>query len=383
MSFLPYILIIALINSCIELEITAPSLPSIMYHFSVDIKIAGLITTIYLIGFFLSALIVGPLSDRYGRRKVMLIGNGILAIGVAVCVFAPTITVLLLARLAQGFGAATSAVIVSAIIADCYESNAASKLYAIMNAVFTAIMAVSPIVGGFLNATVGWRGIYGCMTIICMLSWTVLFLLLPETAHIRKKINIKHLILEYKTLIFCRAFMAAAAIPSLLYAGYLSFITIGAIIYLKSFGLNQTCYIMYTFCVVFSFATTSFLYTTIINSVAVKALLNSAFIIMCSSCFLMYLDKGPILFTLGMCFFSIGFALIYPPIFSKSMEMHPKIKGTASSLIISFRYLICSTFVFYAAHINISPKSIAILLSVIITISVLCFHSIRDLQLEK
>jgi DHA1 family bicyclomycin/chloramphenicol resistance-like MFS transporter len=112
MNLLPYLLMLALMSSCIELEISAPSFPSMMTYFGVSESIIGLTISMNLIGFCLAAIIYGPLSDSYGRRKVMLFGNGVLAIGAIMCVLAPTFQILLFARFIQGLGAATSAVVV-------------------------------------------------------------------------------------------------------------------------------------------------------------------------------------------------------------------------------------------------------------------------------
>ena len=78
--FLPFLLIFAMLNSCIELEISAPSFPEIMHHFSVAENIVGMTITYNLVGFCLASIIYGPLSEYYGRRKIMIIGNGILVI---------------------------------------------------------------------------------------------------------------------------------------------------------------------------------------------------------------------------------------------------------------------------------------------------------------
>ena len=181
MNLLPFLLIFALINSCIELEISAPSFPSIMSYFGVAEDIVGLTITTNLIGFCIAASLYGPLSDAFGRRRIMLMGNGILAIGAIGCVIAPSISFLLFARFIQGLGAATSAVVVSAIIADRYKTKEASKLYGLMNAVFTTLMALAPVMGGFINNAIGWRGNYGVVALICGASWFLLMAFLPET----------------------------------------------------------------------------------------------------------------------------------------------------------------------------------------------------------
>ena len=88
---LPFLLIFALINSSIELEISAPSFPNIMQDFQTSESMVGLTITYNLVGFCLASLVYGPLSECFGRRKIMLNGNAILAIGALACVFVTSI----------------------------------------------------------------------------------------------------------------------------------------------------------------------------------------------------------------------------------------------------------------------------------------------------
>lgn len=242
MKSLPFILMFALINSCIELEISAPSFPDILVALKTSESMVGLTITYNLIGFCVASLIYGPLSDCFGRRKIMLIGNGILVIGVVACVIAMSIKWLLFARIIQGIGAATSAVVVSAIIADVYKTEQATKLYGLMNAVFSIMMAVAPIIGGMINYQIGWRGNYGVVAIICAISWFLIYLLLPETKTGTEKVKINGLINSYKKLFSSVSFLSAAAAPSLLYGGYMAFVAIAPFIYMNRFNLDMASY---------------------------------------------------------------------------------------------------------------------------------------------
>ena len=128
---LPYIFVISLITCCIEVDISVPSFPDISDYFNISDGLTQMTIAVNFLGFCLSSVIYGPLSDSYGRRSVMLVGNAIMLIGAIFCVFANTIELLLLSRFIQGFGASTSAVVVFAMIADVYETDKAAKLIGI------------------------------------------------------------------------------------------------------------------------------------------------------------------------------------------------------------------------------------------------------------
>jgi len=342
MHFLPYLLMFALINSCIELEISAPGFPGMMTYFGVSESVVGLTITMNLIGFCTSAMMYGPLSDAYGRRKIMLIGNGILAIGATMCVIAQSMPILLFARFVQGFGAATSAVVVSAIIADSYKTEEASKLYGIMNALFTSLMALAPVIGGLINTSIGWRGNYGVVAGICLISWFLLLAFLPETSKPGKKIHLSAILSEYRILFTSTQFLSAAAVPSLLYACYMAYVAISPFVYMHTLGLGMFAYTLNTALVVACFAASSSLSSLITNFLGVRRTLHAALWTQLLGALLMCLAATEVHFTASMSLFSVGFALIYPIVFARSMEIFPQIKGTASSAIMSLRYLLCA-----------------------------------------
>src|SRR5437868_14748147 len=113
--FIP-LLILSLISCCIEVDISVPSFPDMAHYFQVSYVSIQLTIAVNFAGFCLASLFYGPLSDCYGRRKIMLIGNFLLLIGAAACVFATSLNILLLARFIQGLGASCSAVLVFTMI---------------------------------------------------------------------------------------------------------------------------------------------------------------------------------------------------------------------------------------------------------------------------
>lgn len=341
-KFLPHLLILALINSCIELEISAPSFPDIVDALNTTESRVGLTITLNLIGFSLAALFYGPLSEVYGRRKIMLIGNGILTIGAIGCVIAPTIEWLLAARFVQGIGAATSAVVVSAIIADVYRTDRAARLYGVMNAIFTSLMAAAPILGGLINETIGWRGNYGVVAAICIVSWGALYWFLPESKPTKEDWHIGRIVADYKKLLSSPLFLSWAAIPSILYGCYLAFVAIAPFIYMEKFGMSMFAYTLNQGAVIAAFALASVVSGKTTAKLGVGSTLATAFALSLAGSGLMLGAQGSLMLTSSMSLFSVGFALIYPIIFARSVEIFPEIKGTASSAIMGMRYLICS-----------------------------------------
>jgi len=207
-----------------------------------------------LYGMALACLFQGPLSDRYGRRKMMIIGNGIMVIGALGCFMAQSIEFLYASRFIQGIGASASMVLTTTIIADKFESKDAAKLYGLLASILTILMSLAPIIGSFINELVGWRGNYGIVAAISIASWIFLFFKLPETLQEATTVNARKTIKDYFKIYTTKRFLSAAMIPSLNYAGHLSFITVASFLYMETYHLPIAEYAFHQAFVVASFS---------------------------------------------------------------------------------------------------------------------------------
>lgn len=342
MKFLPYVLMLSMVNSCIELELSAPAFPSMVRHFGVTESLVGLTLTYNLLGFCFGAFLWGPLSDSFGRRTVMLWGNGLLLLGAFGCVLAPNMGFLLVSRFFQGMGAATSAVVVSAIIADVYSIKRASKLYGFMNAVFTSLMAGSPLMGGFLTQWIGWRGNYGFVALVCLVSWLVLWQFLPETQREKRPLQILGTIRDYKTCLFHGRFLRLCLVPSFLYGGYLSFVGLAPFIYMDKFNLSLVSYTVHQGVIIGHFVVASALFGWIVQWIGEGRTLLLGSILALGGGWGTLMMGHPLFLTVSMSLYSLGFALIYPLVFARSMEVFPHMRGIAASVNMGLRYSLCA-----------------------------------------
>ena len=112
-------------------------------------------------------------------------------------------------------------------------------------ACLSLFMAVAPLVGGFVNQAWGWRGNYGFVFIMSLVSWGILYFFLPETLKARKKVDITSVSQDYGTLLKSTTFMSAALVPSLFFAAYMVFISASAFLYMETFGLSVLGFVMH------------------------------------------------------------------------------------------------------------------------------------------
>jgi MFS transporter, DHA1 family, multidrug resistance protein len=165
----------------LALNILAPALPGLIVTFNTDPGLVQLTLSLFLLGMAISQLVLGPLSDRFGRRPVMLAGLAITVVANFAALAATSIAGLIIARAAQAFGATAGIAIARAVIRDLYERERAASMIGWVTMAMVVVPMIAPLIGGALDVAYGWQGIFvfvGSFT-VAVLVWTALDL--PET----------------------------------------------------------------------------------------------------------------------------------------------------------------------------------------------------------
>jgi MFS transporter, DHA1 family, multidrug resistance protein len=165
----------------ISLYMLVPALPRLATTFGRDISVAQMTVSLYMVGIALSQIIMGPLSDRFGRRPVLLAGLGLMVLASVACSFAETLPQLIAARFLQALGGATGMVVSRAIIRDLYSRERISAMISLVIAVMMIAQMLSPLTGGLLETAFGWRAIFYVITAISLATAVAIAVTLPET----------------------------------------------------------------------------------------------------------------------------------------------------------------------------------------------------------
>src|ERR1700726_1339917 len=169
----------------ISLYMLVPALPVLATTFGRDISIAQMTVSLYMVGIACSQIIMGPLSDKFGRRPVLLAGLGLMVVASAACIFAETLPQLIAARFLQALGGATGMVVSRAIIRDLYSRERISSMISLVIAVMMIAQMLSPLTGGLLETAFGWRSIFYVITAASLVVAVAIALVLPETRRVR------------------------------------------------------------------------------------------------------------------------------------------------------------------------------------------------------
>src|SRR6195952_2832359 len=169
----------------ISLYMLVPALPELAKTFGRDISIAQMTVSLYMVGLCCSQFIMGPLSDRFGRRPVLLAGLGLMVAASAACILAETLPQLIAARFFQALGCATGMVVSRAIIRDLYSRERISSMISLVIAVMMIAQMLSPLTGGLLETAFGWRAIFYVITAASLIIAVAIAAALPETRRAR------------------------------------------------------------------------------------------------------------------------------------------------------------------------------------------------------
>jgi DHA1 family bicyclomycin/chloramphenicol resistance-like MFS transporter len=221
----------------LSIDMGLPALPLLQASLRADSTAAAMTISFFFAGFGLAQLVLGPLSDRVGRRPVLLAGLTLYTAAGAGCAVAPEIVPLLACRFAQGVGAAGGTVLAFAIIRDVYRGASARAKLSTISMVFSLAPVIAPTLGGLLLMVGGWRTNYLVLTAAGLTLTLCAALGLKETRVPRpRQVGI------YLPVLRQRRTVGYAVVTSLNGGGVLAFVTGSPLILLDGLHLSSTLF---------------------------------------------------------------------------------------------------------------------------------------------
>lgn len=165
----------------LSMDLYLPRLPQLASSLHTSDALAQLTMSVCMVGLGLGQLVAGPLSDRFGRRRPLLIGVALFTVFSLACVLAPTVEALLVARLLQGLAGSAGLVITMAVARDLYSGADLSRMLSLLTLVSASAPIVAPVAGGALALVVDWRGVFLVLTGVGCALFLLALLGLRET----------------------------------------------------------------------------------------------------------------------------------------------------------------------------------------------------------
>jgi DHA1 family bicyclomycin/chloramphenicol resistance-like MFS transporter len=212
-------------------QILTPAVPFVHRDFAISMAAAQTLISLAFATIAVMTLVYGPLSDRYGRRPVILAGTTLFCIGSLIAAFAPTPELLIAARMIQAAGSSAGLVLTRTIIHDVYGRERSAKVLAYLTVVMIFVPMLSPLAGGVLLDHVSWRAIFVLCAALGAVALSLLAVCLPETHSARvAKLGLRQAFDNFGTLLVDRRYIGPALFFSFVMATF--FVAQAAIPYL-------------------------------------------------------------------------------------------------------------------------------------------------------
>lgn len=325
--------------NALAIDIMLPALPYMGEALKVlNENDRSLVVTFYMIGFGLTQVIFGPLSDRFGRRKPLLIGLAFYIVAAFAAILAPTFSSLLILRLVQGMGAAGTRVIVTAVVRDCYSGRAMAEIMSLVFMVFMIMPIIAPAAGQIILLTGPWQYIFlfmgGLAIVISM--WAVLRL--PETLAKEDQRPLKLSVIAdgFKAVFSNRLAIGYAIAGTFMFGQIIAFVNTSQQIYVGIYGLGALFPLAFSATAVLQ-AVASFMNAKVVGKYGMRRIAHFALIIFLvnNAILLVVTLFGSVNFWVFYAFLSINmFVFSWIATNSNSLSMEPlgKVAGTASGV---------------------------------------------------
>jgi MFS transporter, DHA1 family, multidrug resistance protein len=228
----------------LSMDMYLPSLPDIGRALHASTPQVQLTISSYLFGFAAGQLIYGPISDRFGRRPVILVALALFGAASIVCATTQSIETLTAVRFVQALGGAGSIVLARAVVRDLYTGVRAGRELSIMGSITAFAPIVAPVIGGVLQIAFGWRSSFILLVIFAAVAGTAAARLLPETLRQRTPgpFSLFSMLGLYRSVLVHRGFLANLGILTTSFVGLLAWVSGASIVMQGVYGLSPVVF---------------------------------------------------------------------------------------------------------------------------------------------
>jgi len=329
----------------ISTDLYLPSLPSIARDFGVDVAAAQLTLSAFMLGIAAGQVVVGPLSDRFGRRPVLVAATACYALASVACALAPGIDALVASRVVQALGACAGGVVGRAVVRDVHGREGAARVLALIGSAMAIMPAIGPILGGFVEAWAGWRWNFAILASFGAALSVLVWAGLPETNARRDPgaTNPARMARNFSTILSSREFLSFAAVAAASYGGMFAFISGSSFVFVDGLGTGPEVYGLYFALVVAGYFAGTQLAAWMTMRHGIEAMLRAAGLIMlaggvamlacASSAAIVSSDLGAPAIGASMALYCVGFGICSPNAAAGAIAPFPALAGTAASAL--------------------------------------------------
>lgn len=340
------------------IDLYAPSMPSMVHAFSASSSAIQFTVTLFTLGLSLALLVTGPLTDRFGRHRFLLLGTGLYVAMALVAAMTTQLHILYLTRVFQGAGAGMAVTTARAAITDCYDGEILARVMTNMAIVWSFTPVMAPYIGGHIENVIGWYGNFffmasygGVILILCLLF--IEETLSPTERH---PIRLTVLLSNFRKILVHRHFIGTIIVMCMGYGYLILFNVLAPFILQNTFGLNPVQYGEVILLVAMTQLAGNFINKMLLSYVSRSKIIITSVLIALIANLVQLLAAWRDLFgfywvlmPVTINFFAIG--LFYANCLSNVMALFRNVAGSASALLGFLPMLACMLATLVAAHL--------------------------------
>jgi len=339
MGFPEFVIVIASIMALnpLAMDMMLPALPNIGSTFEiVQANRPQEVLSTFLIGFGVGQFVMGPLSDRFGRRPVLLGGMTVYFVASVLAISAPSFETLLLARTLQGLGTSATRVIATSIVRDCYAGRRMASVMSLAMMVFIAVPVVAPSLGEVVMLLTQWRGIFVVLTLYGVLTLIWSALRMPETLPEQKSLAVRDVLGAFRQTVTNRQTIGYALAAGGVQASLYGFVFSSEQVFTEMYALGNYFPLAFA-AIAVGIAVAGFLNARFVGRVGMRVISHGALVGFVAVAGIMLLGAKtqilplPLFMTLA-ALMMFAFGLMFANFTALAMEPQGHIAGTASSL---------------------------------------------------
>jgi DHA1 family bicyclomycin/chloramphenicol resistance-like MFS transporter len=321
-------------------DIFLPSMPSMARDLATDYGSVQLALSSFMLGIGISQLIIGPLSDAYGRRPVLKWAL-ILYVGASVvCVFAPNIETLLGARFVQSVGGCAGLAVGRAVIRDRFEGAEAAQAYAYIATALAAGPMLGPIIGGQIEVWFNWRGSFVFLTVLGLVALVAVIGALGETnsAPNKEAMRPSRLVRGYAAMFRDRRYLGYAVTITATYGGVFAFISGSAFVFIELMGVAPDVYGLGFAIAIGGYGAGTFTASQISARIGIDGMILIGGLIACAAtlCLVGFAWAGALsmwAIVVPVTVFTYGTGFVFPNCQAGAIMPYPHMAGAAAALL--------------------------------------------------
>ena len=317
-----------------------PAIPDIRSEFAVGAGAGQLSISAFVYAFAAVQLVYGPLSDRFGRRSVLLWSMSLFTLGTVLAFVAGSFETLVMSRIIQGIGAGAAPAVARAVVRDIYGPERSGQVLSYIMAAFGIIAVANPIVGGVLTDWFGWRAIFVYMTAYGTAILVLVWWRLAETLTVRQVggLGFRRLLGNYRVMLTDRRFVTITICTCCIHAAMFGWLSGGVLVFIDSWGAAPSLAGTYISISLGGFILGSMVAGRISNRLGSTRLINIGNLVCLSSAAIAIVpaftgaQSAPLMIAPVIAFmFGIGFVI--PPASAAAIAPFPSMAGAASSFL--------------------------------------------------